>query len=326
MTQDKALIVDDSEEARKAAKDALRDIFPVFVEASDGLSAIKAFVDEKPTFVITDVEMPSLSGFKFISTIRSMEAGKDVPIIMLSGTRETLKSKLSGFNAGASDFILKPFEGAELLARVKTLMRTHHLLEELKEKNALLERLAITDELTGLYNRRYFFESVRTQLALGLRHNFKISCLLMDIDHFKNVNDTYGHGAGDEVLRKIGRLLISCKRDGELLARFGGEEFVICIFNTDAANALLAAERFRKLIRGFDFSSPIFPNMRITVSVGVAVYPQDRVITIDDLVRAADKAMYKSKTDGRDRVTVYEDVMDVAPPEKEEKKKKTSRK
>ncbi len=318
MMENKALIVDDSKQTREAIKDALRDTFSVFVEAADGLSAIKAFVEEKPSFVITDVEMPSLSGFKFISTIRNMEDGKDVPIVMLSGTRQTLKSKLSGFNAGASDFILKPFDEEELLARVKTLMRTYRLVEELKEKNAMLERLAITDELTGLYNRRYFFESVRTQLALGLRHSFKVACLLLDLAHFKNINDTYGHGAGDEVLRKIGRLLISCKREGELLARFGGEEFVICIFNTDAANALLAAERFRKLVRGFDFSSPIFPDVRITVSIGVVVYPQDRVITIDDLVKAADEAMYKSKMDGRDRVTVYEEGTDMGLAEKKQ--------
>lgn len=304
---DTVLLVDDSQAAREAMKAALKGAFTHFIEADDGLTAIKAFVEEKPCFIITDIEMPSLNGYRFISTIRAMEDGKNVPIVMISGTKQSLKNKLSGFNAGASDFIMKPYEPEELITRVRTLLRMHRLMEELKEKNLLLEKLAVTDELTGVNNRRFFFDSVKSQIALGLRHNFKIACLLMDIDHFKTINDTYGHMAGDEILRKIGKLLNSCKRDGELLARFGGEEFVICLFNSDSESALLAAERFRHLIRSYDFSSPLCQASQITVSIGVATYRQNKPITIDELIKAADKAMYQSKADGRDRVTIYEE-------------------
>jgi diguanylate cyclase (GGDEF)-like protein len=143
-------------------------------------------------------------------------------------------------------------------------------------------------------------------MALGARHKLKVACLLIDLDHFKKINDDSGHMAGDEVLRKIGRLLNSCKREGELIARFGGEEFVMCLFNTDSESAQLAAERFRKLIKTFDFSSPVFPNLRITASIGVAVYPQNGVFSIDELLKAADKALYTSKREGRDRVTMFE--------------------
>ena len=245
----KVLLVDDSQQARVSIREALKDIFDVFIEADDGLSAIKAFVEEKPGFIITDIEMPSINGYRLISTVRNMEDGKDVPIIMLSGTKNSLKKKLTGFNLGASDFLMKPFESEELVARIKSLLRTRYLLDELKEKNALLEKLAVTDELTGLYNRWHFFETVKEQMALGLRHHFKLACLLMDIDHFKKINDTHGHIAGDDVLRKVGALLNSCKREGELLARFGGEEFVMCLFNTDSESVMLAAERFRQLIK-----------------------------------------------------------------------------
>lgn len=304
---DKVLLVDDSQTERGAIKDALKEIFSVFIEADDGVNAIKAFVEEKPGFIITDIEMPSIDGYRFLTMVRNLEDGKDVPIIMLSGTKDALKKKLTGFNLGASDFLIKPFDSEELVARVNVLLKVKRLMQEMKEKNALLERLAVTDELTGVHNRRHFFDSLKAQLALGLRHNFKIACLLMDIDHFKTINDTYGHVAGDEVLRKIGRLLNACKREGELLARFGGEEFVICLFNTDTENSLMAADRFRKLIRSFDFSTPQYPDLKkITVSVGVAIYPQDDPITIDDLLKSADKALYKSKTEGRDRVSVYE--------------------
>lgn len=302
----KVLLVDDSQQARVAIREALKDLFEVFIEADDGLSAIKAFVEEKPGFIITDIEMPSINGYRLISTVRNMEDGKDLPIIMLSGTKNSLKKKLTGFNLGASDFLMKPFEGEELVARVKSLLRTRFLLDELKEKNTLLARLAVTDELTGLYNRRHFFETVKEQMALGLRHNFKIACMLMDIDHFKKINDTHGHIAGDDVLRKIGSLLNSCKREGELLARFGGEEFIMCLFNTDSASVLRAAERFRHLIKSFEFSSSHHPNLHVTVSIGVAIYPQASIITIDELIKAADSALYRSKVDGRDKVSLYE--------------------
>lgn len=302
----KVLVVDDSQQARVAIKEALTDLFDVFIEADDGLSAIKAFVEEKPGFIITDIEMPSINGYRLISTVRNMEDGKDLPIIMLSGTKNSLKKKLTGFNLGASDFLMKPFEKEELVARVKSLLRTRFLLDELREKNTLLERLAVTDELTGLYNRRHFFETVKEQMALGLRHNFKIACLLMDIDHFKKINDTHGHIAGDDVLRKVGSLLNSCKREGELLARFGGEEFIMCLFNTDSASVLRAAERFRQLIKSFEFSSNNHPKLHVTVSIGVAIYPQAAIITIDELIKAADNALYRSKVEGRDRVSLYE--------------------
>lgn len=302
----KVLVVDDSAQARTAIKDALRDVFTQFIEADDGLTAIKAFVEEKPGFIITDIEMPSINGYRFISTVRNMDDGKDVPIIMLSGTKNSLKKKLTGFNLGASDFLIKPFESEELAARVRSLLKMRQLMDELKEKNALLEKLAVTDELTGLFNRRHFFEVVREQMALGLRHSFKIACLLMDIDNFKHINDTYGHAAGDEVLRRVGRLLNSCRREGELLARFGGEEFVMCLFNTSAESAMMAAERFRNLMRDQDFSTHAFQLPRITISIGVAVYPKDDVLTIDDLLKAADSALYKSKVDGRDKVSLHE--------------------
>ena len=310
--EEKVLLVDDSRQARVALKDALKGVFSSFIEAEDGIAAIKAFVEEKPGFIITDIEMPSINGYRFISTIRNMEDGRDVPIILISGTKDSLKKKLTGFNLGASDFVLKPFEGEELLARVKSLLKMRNLMEELREKNALLEKLAETDELTGLHNRRHFFEAVKEQMALGLRHGFKIACLLIDIDHFKKINDTYGHAAGDEVLKKLGSLLRACKREGEILARFGGEEFIMCLFNTDSGHARLAAERFRKLVADHDFS-PVCPGLRITVSIGLALFPQDRVSSIDDLIRTADKAMYASKTAGRDRVTVSDFTPDSIP-------------
>ncbi len=301
-----ALLVDDSAEDRRQMRDSLGDVFNGFIEAVDGITAIKSFVEEKPRFIITDIEMPSLDGFKFISTIRNMADGVDVPVIMISGTRDAIDKKLRSFDIGASDFLIKPYDPVELVARVKSLLRMRDLMDELKEKNILLERLATTDDLTGIYNRRSFFEKVRDQIALGLRHNFKVACLLIDIDNFKKVNDTAGHIAGDEVLKKLGRVLNSNKREGELIARFGGEEFVMCLFNTDPDSAFNAAERFRKLIDSCDFSPHLPADVKVTASIGVAIFPQEPGLSIDELIKAADKALYRSKREGRNRVSVYD--------------------
>lgn len=311
--KEQILLVDDSKSERTSIKNALGELFDEFIEAEDGLSAIKAFVDKKPNFIITDVEMPSMSGYRFLETVRQMEDGQDVPVILISATKDSLKGKLTGFNLGASDFLIKPFNKEELVARVKSLLRIRNLMTELKQKNILLEKLAITDDLTGLNNRRYFFETVREQLALGVRHNFDVACMLLDIDYFKSVNDTHGHLAGDDVLKALGTLLTSAKREGEILARFGGEEFIICLFNTDPDNSVKAADRFRTIIEKHDFSSEQFPKIgRITVSIGVSICSQhlassgDNPVTIDELLKTADTALYRSKSGGRNRITLLE--------------------
>jgi diguanylate cyclase (GGDEF)-like protein len=301
----RALVVDSHEPSRSSIKETLKGIFAEFVEADAGLNAIRAFVETKPNFIITDTDIEDISSFNFISTIRGLSDGRDVPIMLLS-ERGSLKNELSCPGIGASDFIIKPFEEKELAARVATLLRTRRLMDELRQKNALLEKLAVTDELTGLYNRRYFFKTVREQLSLAERHSWDVSFLAIDIDHFKYINDTYGHSAGDEVLKKAGRLLNSCKREGELLARFGGEEFVICLLNTDLQSTLLAAERFRRLFRQHDFSTESCPDISLTVSIGVAMYPHGTSYTIDDALNSADYAMYKSKMGGRDRVSLFD--------------------
>ncbi len=300
-----ALVVSGSLDARTEIMSCLKGIFSGFIEADDGLNAIRAFVDKKPGFIIIDAGIEDISSFSFISTIRNLSDGRDIPIMLVS-EKKSLKSDLACPGLGASDFVVRPFSREELAARVTTLMRTRMLMEELKEKNALLERLSITDELTGLYNRRYFYKTVKEQLTLAERHNWRVAFLAIDIDNFKRINDAYGHSTGDEVLKKTGLLLNACKREGELLARFGGEEFVICLVNTDPASALLAAERFRRLFKQHDFSDPNCAGLRLTVSIGIAMRPQSEAVGIDDILNAADHAMYMSKSAGRDRVSVYE--------------------
>ncbi len=307
MSEQTILIVDDSPYFRAIVKDAVLEsgLFPNIIEAGDGAEALKLFVSNKVTFIITDVVMPVIDGCKLVAAIRAMEKGSDIPVIMLTANKEELSDKIKGFTLGASDYLVKPFDKGELILRIKTLLKMHGLQEELKARNVLLERIATTDDLTGLPNRRNFFDTARTIVALAKRNDLPIACLMIDIDFFKKINDTYGHLAGDMVLKKVAEVMLKNKREGELLARFGGEEFVMCLFKADEAAAFGAAERFRKRIDEMkiqlDESKAIF----VTVSAGCSALAGDSLTDIDKLIAMADEALYRAKNNGRNRVEMY---------------------
>lgn len=307
MSEQTILIVDDSPYFRAIVKDAVLEsgLFPNIIEAGDGAEALKLFVSNKVAFIITDVVMPVIDGCKLVAAIRAMEKGSDIPVIMLTANKEELSDKIKGFTLGASDYLVKPFDKGELILRIKTLLKMHGLQEELKARNVLLERIATTDDLTGLPNRRNFFDTARTIVALAKRNDLPIACLMIDIDFFKKINDTYGHLAGDMVLKKVAEVMLKNKREGELLARFGGEEFVMCLFKADEAAAFGAAERFRKRIDEMkiqlDESKAIF----VTVSAGCSALAGDSLTDIDKLIAMADEALYRAKNNGRNRVEMY---------------------
>lgn len=307
MSDQTILIVDDTPYVRAAVKDAVLEsgLFPNIIEAGDGAEALRLFVSNKVTFIITDVVMPVIDGYKLVVAIREMESGSDIPVIMLTASKKQFSDKIKGLTLGASDYVIKPFDKGELIARIKVLLKMQGLQEELKAKNALLERIATTDELTGLPNRRHFFDTARTIVALARRNDLPIACLMIDIDFFKKINDTYGHQAGDMVLKNVAELMQKNKREGELLARFGGEEFVMCLFKADEAAAFGAAERFRKRIDEMkiqlDESKAIF----VTVSAGCSALAGDSLTDIDKLIAMADEALYRAKNNGRNKVEMY---------------------
>ena len=179
----------------------------------------------------------------------------------------------------------------------------------MKAKNALLERIATTDELTGLSNRRHFFDTARTIVALAKRNDLSIACLMIDIDFFKKINDTYGHQAGDMVLKKVAELMLKNKREGELLARYGGEEFVMCLFKADEAVAFGAAERFRKRIEEMKIQLDESKAISVTISAGCSASAGDSLTDIDKLMAMADEALYLAKNNGRNRVETHSGKM-----------------
>lgn len=324
MSEQTILIVDDSPYYRAVVKDAVLEsgLFSNIIEAGDGAEALRLFVSNKVAFIITDVVMPVIDGCKLVSAIRAMEKGSDVPVIMLTANKQELSDKIKGFTLGASDYLVKPFDKGELIIRIKTLLKMHGLQEELKARNVLLERIATTDDLTGLPNRRHFFDTARTIVALARRNDLPIACLMIDIDFFKKINDTYGHQAGDLALQKVAEVMLNNKREGELLARFGGEEFVMCLFKADEAAAFRAAERFRKKIDEMKIQLDESRAISVTVSAGCSALAGDNLTDIDKLIAMADEALYRAKSNGRNRVEMYSamrpDQVDKKPSDEQE--------
>jgi len=305
------LIVDDSPAVRTLIKNVVTEnsLFSNCLEAQDGMEALKLFFNNKVDFIITDIMMPKVDGYKLISAIKESEAGKDIPVIMLSAGKKGVMDKVKGLEIGASDYLIKPFDSSELLARIIVFLKMQRLQEELKEKNALLEKLSITDELTGIYNRRYFCEYMNMHMALAKRHNYQIGCIMIDVDLFKKVNDTFGHDVGDKVLKGIARLMKDKIREGEIIARFGGEEFIVGLCRVDTSGAMIAAERIRKAVEGANLSDDANNPLKMTVSIGIALYPQQGVSNLDELIKAADDALYHAKRTGRNRAVVYSESL-----------------
>ncbi len=307
MAEKTLLIVDDSPSVRQLVKNVVTasGLFSKIFEAEDGMEALKIFLKNKVDFVITDVMMPKVDGYKLISAIKESEPGKDCPVIMLSASRKEVVDKIKGLHIGASDYVLKPFDQSELLARINVFLKIQELQNELKEKNVLLEKLSVTDELTGLYNRRYFYDHINMHIALAKRHDSQIGCLMMDIDYFKNINDTFGHDVGDKALKGLALLLKGRMREGEVLARFGGEEFIVCLCKADKNEAIAAAERMRKAVEGANLLNDVNNLLTVTISIGVATYPQEGLMDSDDIIKAADEALYHAKRSGRNKFVVY---------------------
>jgi diguanylate cyclase (GGDEF)-like protein len=300
------LIIDDSETVRERVKDALgrSGLCDEFLLANDGLNGIKMLLNNEVDLVLCDVVMPGIDGFKFLKLRREKAEFHDVPVIMLSG-QEHLTEKIRGFQAGASDYITKPFHDEELIARINVHLQIKHLQDQLRAKNVQLEKLTRTDPLTGLANRRHFMECLEREYRRTLRYGGPLSFVMADIDHFKSINDRHGHQVGDEALVVVAERLREGVREQDIVGRYGGEEFGLILPETQLTGAAVVAERCRLLIE----KSPIQTGeatLSLSVSLGAAFCPHDRVDSIDVLIRLADDALFEAKAAGRNRLVLHE--------------------
>jgi two-component system, cell cycle response regulator len=219
---------------------------------------------------------------------------------MLTGEDEQ-EDKVEGLELGADDYITKPFQYPELLARIRAGKRIVDLQKELLETNKRLELLSITDGLTKLHNHRHFQDELNRAFEESARYERPLSMAMVDIDFFKKVNDTYGHAVGDEVLQFVSKLFRESIRATDLAARYGGEEFAVMMPETELADAVTFAEKIRTLVEATAIPTQAGP-VSVTVSVGVASVPHSRIHTPRELVVAADKALYRAKKNGRNQV------------------------
>ena len=296
------LIIDDSKAIRTQVQQIFSDgkQFSKILQAADGIEAFKLLVNNPVDIVLCDIEMPGIDGLKFLAMMQSREDLKEIPVIMLTSHGD-LNTKVRGLESGACDYITKPFEPAEMVARVHVQMQIKTLQDELRRSNHLLMELAQTDPLTRLYNRRHLYEKLDVELNRCYRGGKPISLIMTDIDHFKRVNDQFGHQVGDEVLTKVADLLQQQLRTYDLAARYGGEEFCLVLPETDLDSACDVAERIRKSAEDMSFPAPM-ENYTLTMSFGVAAYDGTTEGEIDEIIRFADDALYDAKHSGRNQV------------------------
>jgi two-component system, cell cycle response regulator len=297
-----ALIVEDSPTLRREIMETLADVslFFRFLEAGDGVEGLRLALDNPVDIILCDLVMPRMDGFRFTQLLRARKELHDVPIIMLTGEGDS-EMKVRGLEIGANDYITKPFDRGELIARVKVHLKIKELQDELRNANRLLTELSNTDPLTSLYNRRFLFESFGKELQRAARKKGELAVLILDIDHFKKINDGYGHQQGDLVLARVAGTLLSHLRNYDIPARYGGEEFVVILPDSSLKDAMMVAERLRTAVSDMTFPLPM-NGLKVTASFGVAAYSPSGANTVDALIREADAALYVAKSGGRNRV------------------------
>jgi len=271
------------------------------VVAPDGEEAWRIVQSGAAPLLISDWMMPRLDGPDLCRRIRAAGDEPYTYIILLT-SRDRREDRLEALNAGADNFLTKPPDPQELAVGLVVAGRILNLYEQLARKNALLVDLATIDELTGAKNRRRFREDLELLFAQADRQGSPLSILMLDIDHFKQYNDTFGHPAGDEVLRRVGTILQTAVRAHDVVARYGGEEFVVLMPSTKENEALEVAERLRSAI-----AYQPWPLRKVTASLGVATTGRDTP-NAAALVDQADRALYHSKQAGRDQVTLYQNA------------------
>jgi diguanylate cyclase (GGDEF)-like protein len=297
------LLVDDEPTQRLIMARLLKRAGYEVDTAANGREALAKIDGGDFQLMITDWEMPEMDGIALCSALRS-GAGKAYIYTILLTARDAIEHVVTGLQAGADDYLTKPVVEPELIARLNTGKRIVTLERSLRTANEENRRLSITDPLTGAYNRRYLMEQLPREIERAARYGRQLAAIMCDVDHFKKINDTRGHQAGDEVLKGFVAHLQNGVRACDWVARYGGEEFVIVLPETNCANAATAAEHLRSTIAAAPFELP-GGSIAVSASFGVSGW-KDLVpmgATLDALMARCDEGVYASKAAGRNRVT-----------------------
>ncbi len=305
-TLGRILVVDDNRDNVEIIATRLRFRGYEVDEAMHGEEALAQVCQNPPDLILLDVMLPDIDGYEISRRIKGDDRLPYIPIILVTA-RDSTQDKITGLDAGADDYLTKPINVPELEARVRSMLRIKRLQDELEDKNRALERLSISDGLTGLFNHRHIHGLLHEEFERVNRTGDSLTVAMFDLDRFKGVNDTYGHQAGDRVLQEFASILRENAREIDRLGRYGGEEFMVMLPETGVEDGAVFVERVRRDVgrHRFDVGKP--EPLHLTVSAGVATYPNG-VVTPEELVRRADEALYAAKAAGRDRVVRYDQL------------------
>jgi two-component system, cell cycle response regulator len=301
------LIAEDDAITRRLLQAHLKKWGHDVVVAADGAQAWRILnEDDAPNLVILDWMMPEMDGVTVCQELRKLEKHPYVYVILLTA-RTRKEDVIEGLEAGADDYMIKPFDTHELKVRVRAGCRIIQLQQDLMAALETTQFQALHDPLTGLLNRRAILDILPDELARAKRNGGSLGVVIADLDYFKRINDTFGHLAGDAVLREVSKRMMSSKRQYDSIGRYGGEEFIVVLPGSDKESARSVAERLRCLLDNV----PIVTQegvFEVTMSLGVASVDGSKDHNPDSVIQAADAALYKAKRDGRNRVELWRDA------------------
>lgn len=300
------LVVDDTDALRATTKRMLEDagLDLRVIEAEDGAQALPVALSGDVDIVVSDIVMPRLDGIGLLRGIRQQRDWDSLPVILMTSQAESETRDVS-FEAGANDYISRPFSAEELVARIRVQLRLLGLQDELRRAGERQRRLGMHDDLTGLVNRRHFLDLARRELSRSRRHKLALSVSIVTVDHFSRVAGSAGALEGDALLTEVAGVLAKNLRTADILARTGPQKFAALLPHTDAAQAHAAGERMRAAARNHAFTDHVAGH--VTVSVGVATYPTGSLESVDEIVNAAEASLDRASARGGDRVEAWTD-------------------
>ncbi|MBU0634579.1 MAG: diguanylate cyclase [Candidatus Omnitrophica bacterium] len=293
----KILVVEDDKNDFERLKKSL-DKEPNYrvTHIDKGELVLPALEKETPDLVILDIYLPGMDGFEICKRIRQNENLASLPILFLTSSGN-LDNKLLGLELGASDFLTKGGDERELLLRIKNLLKLKKVYDD-------LFRLTVIDSLTYIYNRRYFQQRLADEFERGRRYKRDFCGVIVDIDHFKNINDTYGHPVGDKVIKGVASVLRCNMRSTDIICRFGGDEFGLVLLETGYEGAYILMERLRIIVKEKDLGAPQH-SIKVTFSCGISSFLDGGSMVVDEMIAQADVALYQSKRLGRDQTNIW---------------------
>lgn len=312
------LIIDDEESLRNLLESALNNEGYNVLTAYDGIEGYDMAVKDYPDLILLDIMMPDIDGYEVLNRLKKDSRTTNIPIIFLTAKADA-EERVIGLEAGAVDYITKPFYLKEVIARIKIhlkLKEYENMLkiknQELKEYsdlllelNAKLDEMARKDELMNIWNRRAFNEQIAQTHNYSVRYKRPYSLIIADLDHFKNYNDLYGHQAGDIVLQEVAQAITKTCRITDFIARYGGEEIVVILPETDEPEGIIIAERIIKAVSNLKIPHEKNANFGVvTISAGVSTYKPTFLLDWEFIVKKADEALYRAKNSGRNKVSI----------------------